>query len=355
MALRKRFDLCDQMINFSLAAVEFDDQQCFAIERVAGVDEGFGGGHRGPVHDLHTARNDPSADHGGDAVSRAFDCGEANEKRTRPRRFRQDPDCDFGHDAQHAFGADHDAEHVIAFGIEMLAAEAQDLAVDRHHFDADDVVGREAVFKAMNSARILGDVPADRAGDLARWVGRIIEAQTLHGVGDAKIGHAGLSDHAAVGDIDVEDLIELAHGEKNAVSERQSAARERCSGAARDDLDLVGGAIAHDFDHLRRRLRKHGDHRRLAISGQSVTFESAQFPLMIDDALARDDAPQRLDDLGAAAKDGAIGFRHGDQGASPTAKTITRTDTVARQLSKCSFGVDEHGAEVVDIGQASAR
>ena len=123
---------------------------------------------------------------------------------------------------EHALGADHDAKEVVARGIEMLAAEAHDLAVDRHHFDADDVVGREPVFEAMNPARILGDIAADRAGDLARRVGRIVEAQTLHGVGNAEIGHARLSDDAAVGHVDVEDLVELAHAEKNAVGKRQA-------------------------------------------------------------------------------------------------------------------------------------
>ena len=249
-----RLDLGDQMIHFGLAAVEFDDQQRFAIERVAGVDEGFGRRDRRPIHDLHSAGNDPAADHRGDAVAGALDCGEADEKRARSRRFRQDADGDLGDDAEHALGADHDAEQIVALRIEMLAAEPDDLAVDRHHFDADDVVGREPVFEAVHAARILGDVAADRAGDLARRVGRIVEPETLHGVGDAEIGHARLSDHAAVGDIDVEDLVELAHAEKNAVGERQSAARKRRSGAARDDLDLVGGAIAHDLDNLRRRL-----------------------------------------------------------------------------------------------------
>ena len=224
MALGDALDLGDQMIDFGLASVEFDDQQRFAIERVAGVDEGFGRRDRWPIHDLHSAGNDPAADDRGDAVARALDRGEADQKRPRARRFRQDADGDFGDDAEHAFGADHDAEQIIAFGIEMLAAEPDDFALDGHHFDADDVVGREAVFQAVHAARILGDVAADRAGDLARGIGRIIEAQPLHGVGDAEIGHARLRDHAAVGHIDLEDLVELAHAEKNAVGKRQSAA-----------------------------------------------------------------------------------------------------------------------------------
>ena len=80
----------------------------------------------------------------------------------------------------------------------MLAAEPNDLAFDRHHFDADDIVGREPVFQAMHAARILGDIAADRAGDLARRIGRIIEPLPLHGVRDPEIGHARLSDDAAI-------------------------------------------------------------------------------------------------------------------------------------------------------------
>ena len=43
---------------------------------------------------------------------------------------------------------------------------------------------------------------------------------------------------------------------------------------------------------------------------------------MVDDALARDEASYRFDDLSAPAKDGPIGFRHGDHGAPPAAGTI---------------------------------
>ena len=70
-------------------------------------------------------------------------------------------------------------------------------------------------------------------------IGRVVEAMTLHGVGDAEIGHARLGDDAAVGDIDLEDAVELAHAEQHAVGERQRAAGQRRAGAARDDLDLV--------------------------------------------------------------------------------------------------------------------
>ena len=100
MALGDGLDLRYQMIDFGLAAVEFDDQQRLAIERIAGVDEGFGRSDRRPIHDLHAAGNDPAADHIGDAVAGALDRGETDQKRARAGRLRQDADGDFGDDSR---------------------------------------------------------------------------------------------------------------------------------------------------------------------------------------------------------------------------------------------------------------
>ena len=56
-------------------------------------------------------------------------------------------------------------------------------------------------------------------------------------MGDAEIGHAGLRHGAAVGDVDVEDAVELAEAQQDAVCERQGAAGERGPGPARHHLD----------------------------------------------------------------------------------------------------------------------
>ena len=69
---------------------------------------------------------------------------------------------------------------VVAAGIEMLAAEPDDLAGDQHHLEAENVVGRHAVFQAMHAAGIFRHVAADGAGDLRRRIGRVIES----GMGD---------------------------------------------------------------------------------------------------------------------------------------------------------------------------
>ena len=56
------------------------------------------------------------------------------------------------------------------------AAELHDVAVGRHQFDAQHVVDRHAVFERVRPAGVRGDVAADRAGALARWIGRVVIA-----------------------------------------------------------------------------------------------------------------------------------------------------------------------------------
>jgi hypothetical protein len=104
----------------------------------------------------------------------------------------QDAHGDLGDDAEQAFGAGHDAKQVIAFRIEVLAAEPHHLAIHQHHLDAEHIVGGEAVFQAVHAAGIFRDIAADRAGDLRGRIGRVIEALLLDRGGDAEIGDAGL-------------------------------------------------------------------------------------------------------------------------------------------------------------------
>ena len=77
-------------------------------------------------------------------------------------------------------------EQIVVAAVEMLAAEPHDLALRRHELDAEHVVRREAVLQAMHAAGVLGDVAADRAGDLARRIGRVVEALAGDGVADAR-------------------------------------------------------------------------------------------------------------------------------------------------------------------------
>src|SRR5690606_1599965 len=105
----------------------------------------------------------------------------------------------------------------------------------------------------------------DRAGDLARRIRRVVEARMLHRVSDAEIRNARLGDDAAILEIDLEDPVELAETEQDAIGERQRPARKRRARTARHDLDAILAAVAQDLRDLPGRTRQHDDERRLPI------------------------------------------------------------------------------------------
>ncbi len=162
----------------------------------------------------------------------------------------------------------------------------------------------------------------------------------MHGLGDAKIRDAGLDDGAAIGYVDLQDLVEFPHGEKHAILEGQSPSGQRRARAARHHVDLVRRTVAQDLGDLRRGLRQHDNHGQLAISCQAVAFIGAALVLAVDHALAGDDAPQRLDNLGSAGKNRPVGFWHLDHCAPaycrdhPRDEILLRGDKQAEQQSQ---------------------
>jgi len=78
----------------------------------------------------------------------------------------------------------------------------------------------------VHAAGVFGHVAADRAGDLARGVGRVIEAALRDRVRDREVRDPGLAGHAAVVVVDVENAIEAREAEHDAVGERQRTAGE---------------------------------------------------------------------------------------------------------------------------------
>ena len=157
--------------------IEFDDQQRLDVERIAGMDKGFGGVDRGLVHHFHAAGDDAGADDARDAFAGSLDLRKADHQRARGFRLLQDPHRDLGDDAEQAFGAGDDAHQIVAGILRGLAADAQDLAVHQHDLAAEHVVGGHAVFQAMHAAGIFRDIAADRAGDLRRRIGRVIDSR----------------------------------------------------------------------------------------------------------------------------------------------------------------------------------
>jgi hypothetical protein len=245
-AQRDRLDPLDQFVDLDAGTVEFDDQQRLDVERIAGMDEGLGGVDRRLVHHLHAARNDAGADDVGDAFAGGLDFGEADHQRARGLRLLQDPHRDLGDDAEQALRAGDDAHQVVA-AVSATCRRSDDLARHQHDLAAEHVVGGHAVFQAMHAAGILRDIAADRAGDLRRRIGRVVEAGMRHRLADGEIGDAGLGHHDAVVEIDLADALELAEAEQHAVGQRQRAAGQRGAGAARHHLDALLEAIFQDL------------------------------------------------------------------------------------------------------------
>ena len=121
--LRDRLDPLDQFVDLDPGTVELDDQQRLDVERIAGMDEGFGGMDRRLVHHLHAARNDAGADDPRHAFAGRLDLREADHQRPRGLRLLQDPHRDLGDDAEQAFRAGDDAHQVVAGVLGGLAAD----------------------------------------------------------------------------------------------------------------------------------------------------------------------------------------------------------------------------------------
>ena len=300
----------DQVVHLRDVTVELDDRQGLRVHRVAGVAEFLDGMDRGFVHHLHAAGNDPRGDDVGHEPAAVFDIGESDQDRPGDLRFLEDPHRHLGDDAQQAFRPRHHAHQVVALRVEMLAAQADDLAVHEDDFETQDVVGRDAVLQAMDAAGVLGDVSADRAHDLARGVGRVVEAFIRHGLADGQVGNARLHDRAAVLVVDLQDTVELPEAEEHPVGQRQGAPGEGRARAPGNHLGAVFGADLEDPRHLPRVFRERDGERDLSVGGQAVALVGLELVVAPDHALFGQHAAEGGDERTPPRDDVGVGFRH---------------------------------------------
>src|SRR3546814_3979216 len=75
--------LVDKVVAFGGDAVQFDDEQRLDVERIADVDERFGGMDRGSIHHLHARRYDPRRDDVGNAIARALHARKSDQQGAR--------------------------------------------------------------------------------------------------------------------------------------------------------------------------------------------------------------------------------------------------------------------------------
>ena len=282
--LADRGESAEQPVLFLGAAFDLDDQHGFGVERIAGVGERLAGVDRGAVHEFQRHRNDAGGDDRVDRGAGDFVGGEGGEHGAGALGAAQDADGDLGDDGEHALAAGEQPEPVVAGGVEVSAADVEDFAVDGDDLQAQQVVGGDAVFKAVGAAGVHVDVAADHAGELAGWVGRVEEAVGGDRVGDADIGDAGLHGGAAVGVIDVEDLVHPHHADDDRVLQRQGAAGERGAGAAGDDAHAVAVAEAQDGGDLFGGFGQDDGERQLAVGGEAVGLVGFEAERLADEA-----------------------------------------------------------------------
>ena len=257
-------------LDFGLAALDFDDQQCLRIGRVPGAGKALTGEDGGAVHKLDGDRG----------PARGHDCGHTSpgiQRRgkpgeQRPRRLGlvHQPNGDFGDHAELPLGTDDQAKQVVTGQVEGLAPDLDHLAFHGHKGHAENVVGGHPVLQAMRPARVHGDIAADGAGDLARWVRRVEQAQIVHGSGDVAVGHPSLHPGGLVLGVDLEDFVHLRKPENHCILLRQRTASQRRPCPARHHRHLVVVAVSEYRCDLRRVFSQHHQHRHGAVTGETI-------------------------------------------------------------------------------------
>src|SRR5262249_33806554 len=122
--------------------------------------------------------------------------------------------------------------------------------LDRQRAHGEYVVHGQAVLQAVHAARVLGDVAADGAGDLTRWIGRVAETIRRDRFRDGEIAHAGLDRRGARALVDVEDAIEPGERKRAARAVRQRSTGERRAGTTRYNRRLHRATATEYVLHL---------------------------------------------------------------------------------------------------------
>jgi len=205
-------------------SVKFDDEQRLHIKRIVRMDKFFHCVNGRPVHHFHAAGNDAGGNYIGHALARILVCRKAHQDDTGRFRLLQEPHCNLGDYPEEALRTGEHAEQVQPVAVQMFAAKPDYLAADQHHFDAQYIVGGEAVFQAVHPAGIFRHIAANGAGDLRGRVGRIVETLVLDCLGYGEIRHPRLHHGAAVVIVDFQHPVEFRKPKNNAVGQRQGSA-----------------------------------------------------------------------------------------------------------------------------------
>jgi hypothetical protein len=106
--------------------------------------------------------------------------------------------------------------------------------------------------------------------------GCVIEAVFLDRAADGEIGHAGLCDHAAILEIDLDDAVHAAEPDQDRVGPRQCATRKRRARTSRNDGHAFRAGKPQQRGNLVFGPGQDTGERGLAIGRQRVAVESRE-------------------------------------------------------------------------------
>src|SRR5215212_9409757 len=278
-------DLVELALHLGLGAVELDDQDGPRFGK-AGRDLPLHRLDGQRVHHLDGCRNYPAADDPRYRPAGLLRVLEGREQCPYVLGLAQDPERYLGSDAQGSFRADEGAEEFVAGGVGRLAAaDVDDRAVGQYDLGPHHVVCSKPVLEAVDTARILGEVPADGGDDLARRVGGVVVALVRYLLGDPDVYDAGLDDDPPVRDVDLEDAAQPGKDYEDAGLDGESPTREPCSRAPGHERDaFVVAGLDYQLDLLSR-LGEDGEVGNDAVVHEAVALVSAQLFALVDHTL----------------------------------------------------------------------
>ena len=169
-------------------------------------------------------------------------------------------------------------------------------------------------------------LPADRADDLARRVGCVVQVVGGHRGGDAEVGHPRLDDRALVLRVDGEDRAHPGQPDDDPVGDGQRTAGQAGPRTAGDERDPFPGADPHDRRNLLRARRQHHQRGNHPETGQPVAFIGAKLRRFRDETACADQPADLSADFLGDPPGGLLGHqveirRHGHRPLNPAVGT----------------------------------
>ncbi len=241
-------------LDAGIGAVELDEQR--VLDRIIQLGELVHRIHLYVVEQFDARDRDAELDRLDDGIDRAFDRIERTHRSRHGFGSAVEAQCDFGDDAERAFGADEQSRQVIAgSGFARAARGADDAAVGEHHGQPEHILAHGPVAHRVGSG-------CARRGHAAKGCVRArVDREEQALVADERVQffacHARLHRDVEVFRADAQDLVHVGEVDDYAAMMRNHVAFQGSAGAVSDHRGLVHGANPHDIGHFFSGVRKY--------------------------------------------------------------------------------------------------